>query len=213
MAAFSRAETLARSRFAMDWATSASIANTSFKSRSYSSAQTSASVRVSTSCAFTCYFPARTSHCSLQHVGDTQSIAELAQILFAAVLHHARAADHLQIGNFGQFNQDVVLDAVGKERVFFLITQVFKRQDRDSSGYRWPDKFTFPNDPARGRGQSDKRRCQERAGWITSHPFPSAGDDLQCGEPELAHAATSVRDLPPKQEQTDNAAPDPSPCI
>ena len=57
MASFSRAETLALSRFAIDCATSVSIANTSFKSRSYSSAQIPASVRVSTNCAFTCTLP------------------------------------------------------------------------------------------------------------------------------------------------------------
>ena len=57
MAASSRAEILVLSRFAIDWATSVSIANTSFTSRSYSSAQIPASLRTSTNCALTCTFP------------------------------------------------------------------------------------------------------------------------------------------------------------
>ena len=67
------------------------------------------------------HFPVRTPHRSLEHVGDTQRITDLVYVLLAAILHDAGAADHFQIGNFCQLGQDVVLHAVGKEPVLFLV--------------------------------------------------------------------------------------------
>ena len=66
-------------------------------------------------------------------MGNTQQIADLMHILFAAVLHDAGAADHFEIGDFPKLGQNVVLDAVGKNRVLFLITQIFKWQHGDTS--------------------------------------------------------------------------------
>ena len=56
-------------------------------------------------------------------MGDTQRIADLPHILFTAILHDAGAADHFQVGDFCQLGQNVILDAVGKERVLFLIAR------------------------------------------------------------------------------------------
>ena len=98
-----------------------------------------ASVRVSTNCAFDVQFAARSSDRPLQHVGHTQRIADLAHIVFTAILHDAGAADHLQVGDFRQLGQDVVLDAIGKERVLFLVAQIFEWQNGDASCWRLPD--------------------------------------------------------------------------
>ena len=55
------------------------------------------------------------------------------RVLLAAILHHAGAADDLEIGNLRQLGQNVVLDTVGKGGVLFVVAQVFKRQHRDAS--------------------------------------------------------------------------------
>jgi len=65
-----------------------------------------------------------------------RSIADLAHISFAAVIHHARSADHFEIGDLRQLGQDVVLHAVGKERVLFVVAQIFQRQHRNAFLWR-----------------------------------------------------------------------------
>ena len=62
-----------------------------------------------------------------------QLIADLAHISFAAIFHHAGPADDFQIGDLRQLGQNVVLHTIGKGRVFFLLAQIFKRQNGDSS--------------------------------------------------------------------------------
>src|SRR5437660_8705408 len=66
-------------------------------------------------------------------------IANLAHISFTAIFHHACPADDFEIGDLRQLGQDVVLHAIGERRVFFLVAQVFKRKNGDSSRYRMPD--------------------------------------------------------------------------
>src|SRR6266513_873925 len=85
---------------------------------------------------------------ALKHMRYTQIISDLTEISFAAVIHHAGPADHLEIGDFCQLGQNVVLHAIGKVCVLFLIAQIFKWQNGDSVVYRMSNKFTFPNDPA-----------------------------------------------------------------
>ena len=63
----------------------------------------------------------------------TQIIADLADISFAAVIHHACPADNFQIADLRQLGQNVVLYAIGERRVFFLFAQIFKWQNGDSS--------------------------------------------------------------------------------
>jgi hypothetical protein len=50
---------------------------------------------------------ARTPHRSFQDVGDAQGIADLLYILFTAILHHAGAADHFEVGDFS-VDQNVI---------------------------------------------------------------------------------------------------------
>ena len=108
---------------------------------------------------------------------DSQLVPDLAHISFAAVVHHAGPADDFEIGDLRQLGQNVVLHTIGKDRVFFLVAQIFKRKNGDSSCYRLPDQFTFPNDPARSCCQSDQGRCKQRAGWIASHPFSATREN------------------------------------
>ena len=61
-------------------------------------------------------------HASLKHMGDSKGFADLANVSFPAIFHHAGAADHFQAGHFRQLGQDVVLNTVGKGRVLFLGT-------------------------------------------------------------------------------------------
>ncbi len=64
---------------------------------------------------------------------DSQLVPDLAYIPFAAIVHHAGPTDHFQIGDLRQLGQNVVLHTIGKERVLFLVAQVFKWQNGDSS--------------------------------------------------------------------------------
>ena len=86
---------------------------------------------------------------SLQHVRHAKRIADLAHISFAAIFHHAVPADDFEIADLRQLGQNVVLHAIGKRRVFFLVAQIFKRQNGDSSCYWLSDQFSFPNNPSR----------------------------------------------------------------
>src|SRR6266568_2551467 len=76
---------------------------------------------------------------ALQNMRYSQIISNLTEISFAAIFHHAGAADDLEIGNPCQFGQNIVLHTIGKSGVLFLLAQIFKRQYGDSSCYRMPD--------------------------------------------------------------------------
>ena len=58
-------------------------------------------------------------------------IADLAEISFTAIFHHAGPADDFEIADLRQLGQNVVLHAISKGRVFFLLAQIFKRQNGD----------------------------------------------------------------------------------
>ena len=64
---------------------------------------------------------AGSAHAALQNMPYTEIISDLTEIPFAAVIHHAGLADHLEIGNLRQLGQNVVLNAVGKKRVLFVL--------------------------------------------------------------------------------------------
>src|SRR5207253_3286027 len=83
---------------------------------------------------------------ALQHMGDSQLVTDLTHILLAAIVHYAAPADDLEIGDFRKLGQNIVLRTIGKVGVLFVATQIFKRQNRDSSCYGLPRKFALPND-------------------------------------------------------------------
>ena len=70
---------------------------------------------------------------SLQNVRHAKLITDLAHISFAAIFHDAGPADDFQVGDLRQLGQNVVLHAIDERRVFFLVAQIFKRQNGDSS--------------------------------------------------------------------------------
>ena len=96
------------------------------------------------------------------------------KLLFAAILHDAGATDHLEIGDLCQLCQNVVLDAIGKERVLFMVAEIFKWQHSDSSRYRLPDQFTLPNDPTTCGCQASTRDAANSAmvGLRRTHFLP-----------------------------------------
>src|SRR5438552_1840820 len=65
---------------------------------------------------------------TLQHVRYAKRVSDLAGILFATILHNTRAADHLEIGNFRQLGQNVVLETIGKIGVLRILIETLKRQ-------------------------------------------------------------------------------------
>ena len=70
---------------------------------------------------------------TLQYVRHPKRIADLARVVMVAISHHAGATDDLEISNFRQLRQKIVLDTVGKGGVLSVVAQVFKWQHRDSS--------------------------------------------------------------------------------
>src|SRR5437762_59020 len=61
-------------------------------------------------------------YAALQHMGDSQLVTDLTYVLLAAIVHYAGPADDLEIGDFRQLGQNVVLHAVGKVGVLFVAT-------------------------------------------------------------------------------------------
>ena len=51
--------------------------------------------------------------------------------LAALILANSGVADNSQIGNLGQIRQDLILHAVGEIGVLFIVTQIFKWQNRN----------------------------------------------------------------------------------
>ena len=175
MATFSAGEILARRRSATFCAISLWTANRSFKSRSYSSAQTCASVRASINWAFMC------SHAPVlrtlpSNTWDTpELITDLARVLFTAISHHAGPANNLEIGNLGQLGQKVVLDAVGKGGVLSVITQIFKWKHCDSSCCGRRNRSLFQTiTPTAAIRASDNHDIPAAVGFRCSHFFPRA---------------------------------------
>ena len=68
-------------------------------------------------------------HAAFEEIGDAELPADLAQVArgAAAILHHARAADHFQVGDPGQVGQDFVLHAVGEDRRSLFLRSGFQR--------------------------------------------------------------------------------------
>jgi hypothetical protein len=64
---------------------------------------------------------ATTGHGTLQNVRNPESFADFTNVPLSAILHHAGVADHPEIANAGQLGQDVVLNAIGKNRVVFVV--------------------------------------------------------------------------------------------
>src|SRR5437773_6437800 len=114
---------------------------------------------------------------AFQNMRYTQVISDLTEISFSTVIHDTRPADDFEIGDFRQLRQEVVLHAIDKRRIAFVIAQIFKRKNGDSSRYRMPDQFAFPNDPASGCRQSDETSCKQRAARIAPHPLSAAAYD------------------------------------
>ena len=73
-------------------------------------------------------------HRSLEQIGDAELLADFLPVagLVVLVLLHTGAPDDFQVGDFRQVGQDLVLHAVGEERVVLFRAQVFERQNRDA---------------------------------------------------------------------------------
>ena len=97
---------------------------------------------------------------ALQNVRHAKRISDLAKISFAAIFHHAGAADDFQIADLRQLGQNVVLHTIGEDGVFFLVVQIFKRQNGDSSLLAVAGSIHFSKRSTRGCCQCDQRRCQ-----------------------------------------------------
>ena len=71
---------------------------------------------------------------AFDHVGGPKLLTDLTQVPFrrVLVLHHARAADYLQVRDPGEICQYLILHAGREVGVLFIVTQVFERQDRDA---------------------------------------------------------------------------------
>ncbi len=76
----------------------------------------------------------RALHTSFDNMRDAELLPDLSKIAIARrfVAHHARAADHFEVGHFREIGQDFVLHAVGEVGILLVIAQIFERQHRDA---------------------------------------------------------------------------------
>ncbi len=73
-------------------------------------------------------------HTTLEQMRHAQLLPDLAQVArrVALVIHHRGAADHFQVGEFGQSGQDLILHAVGEEGVVFIAAEIVEGQHGDA---------------------------------------------------------------------------------
>src|SRR5438477_385874 len=73
-------------------------------------------------------------HAALEHMRHSKLFADFAQIAFyaALIMHHARAADHLQVGDLRQVSEYFVLHTIGEIGVLLLVAEILERQYRDA---------------------------------------------------------------------------------
>ena len=73
-------------------------------------------------------------HRSLEQIGDAELLADFLPVtgLVVLVLPDTGAPDDFQVGDFRQVGEDLVLHAVGEERIILFRAQVFERQNRDA---------------------------------------------------------------------------------
>ena len=66
-------------------------------------------------------------HAALEHVGDAEFLRDLFDgFRRAAVLHDGGARDDVQFADEGEVGQDILVDAVGKERALLALAQVLE---------------------------------------------------------------------------------------
>ena len=71
---------------------------------------------------------------SLEQMADPESPGDLAPVALRArfVVAHATAADHLQVSDFSEIAQNVIMNPFGEEEVLRARGEVFERQNRDT---------------------------------------------------------------------------------
>ena len=111
---------------------------------------------------------------AFKNVSDTECFADFPEVALDAVfvLHHGGAADDFEVGHFGEIGQDLVLNTIGEVGVLFVVTKIFKRENRDAfvgncaggvakcfTGDRAVAKEDCETDRERTSGEKE-RRCQ-----------------------------------------------------
>src|ERR1700692_1617443 len=72
-------------------------------------------------------------HAALAKIRYASLLADLTQVLGSTLVFLRRGArDHLKRGNLRKSGKDLVLDAVGKVSIRFIVAEVLKRQDGDA---------------------------------------------------------------------------------
>jgi hypothetical protein len=64
-----------------------------------------------------------------QNIGDAQGVGDLTQIAFAvsSILHDRGATDDFELSNLGEIIEDLILYAVGKVTIVFVLAEAFER--------------------------------------------------------------------------------------
>src|SRR5262249_15695838 len=105
------------------------------------------------------------------------------EISLATVLHHACPANDFQLADLRKLGQNVVLHTIGKRAVFFLLAQIFNRQN-GNSGWMWLlDHLSVPNHPAASRSERERQSDEECCDWIALHPFATPGESARTARP------------------------------
>src|SRR5213596_2273295 len=72
---------------------------------------------------------------AFQNMRYPQIISDLTEISLATVIHDARPADDFEIGDPRELREDIVLHAIDKRRIAFVVAQIFKRENGKSDAF------------------------------------------------------------------------------
>src|SRR5882724_12453693 len=87
-------------------------------------------------------------HATLENVRYAERITDLPGVLLPAILHDASPADDLEIMNFRQLRQQIVLESIRKKRALPVIAEIFKWQHSNSGYWQGLNRLAFPNIPS-----------------------------------------------------------------
>ena len=71
---------------------------------------------------------------SFQDVRNSEALGDLAQVALPArsISVDGSAVDNFEIRHFGKRRENVVLDAIGKKRILFVLAKVLEREHGDT---------------------------------------------------------------------------------
>src|SRR5947208_6506568 len=113
-------------------------------------------------------------HTSLQHMRDMEGRADLTNIVDAAIFHDARPADDLEVSNFRQLSQNVVLNSVSQHDIVTISKESLKWEHGNSGGGSRLEQLNLPADHANADNQCRQRKRGNCSGAVSAEALSTA---------------------------------------